>query len=274
MDKRKLEIQRKLIASVVLDKCLQNEYLICRDAWCTKERILRFTTPFFRKLFSVKEDGSGKWKTGDFVMYEINNGLDTFEVHCVMGRDTVPYEKQAISSALMTAAGICAPGNTDDTILKTWDLTRNDRNVNQLLEEFEQLIVKDIPCFEQELREALEESAEQELFKEGATSYTTLNQYERSAQAREACLAAHGTVCAVCGIDFSKVYGPEFAGMIEVHHIVPLSEIGEEYTVDPVKDLVPVCPNCHSALHSKNDGVYTVEELKAMRVRQQGQHKE
>ena len=48
-------------------------------------------------------------------------------------------------------------------------------------------------------------------------------------------------------------------------HIVPLSEIGEEYVVDPIRDLVPVCPNCHMALHSKKDGVYTVEELRAIR---------
>jgi len=78
-------------------------------------------------------------------------------------------------------------------------------------------------------------------------------------------LAANGTACAVCGIDFAKEYGPEFAGKIEVHHIVPISEIGETYVIDPVKDLVPVCPNCHTALHSKKDGVYSIEELKAKR---------
>jgi 5-methylcytosine-specific restriction protein A len=50
-----------------------------------------------------------------------------------------------------------------------------------------------------------------------------------------------------------------------VHHIVPISEIGKEYIVDPIRDLVPVCPNCHMALHSKKDGVYTIEELRAIR---------
>jgi predicted HNH restriction endonuclease len=31
-----------------------------------------------------------------------------------------------------------------------------------------------------------------------------------------------------------------------------------------VKDLIPVCPNCHMILHSKPGGFYTVEEVKNM----------
>lgn len=69
-----------------------------------------------------------------------------------------------------------------------------------------------------------------------------------------------------CYID-SIAFGEEFAGKIEVHHIKPISEIGEEYAVDPVRDLVPVCPNCHMMLHSKAEGVYSVEELKCMMKR-------
>ena len=103
-----------------------------------------------------------------------------------------------------------------------------------------------------------------DVFKEGASEYVMLNKYERNPQARATCIAAHGTACKVCGIDFAKAYGPEFAGKIEVHHIIPLSEIGEEYVVDPINDLVPVCPNCHTALHSKKDGVYTVEEIRLL----------
>jgi len=63
-------------------------------------------------------------------------------------------------------------------------------------------------------------------------------------------------------MDFGKFYGEEFSGLIEVHHIVPLSQIKKGYKVDPIHDLVPVCPNCHAALHSKKDGVYSVEELR------------
>ena len=46
-----------------------------------------------------------------------------------------------------------------------------------------------------------------------------------------------------------------------MHHIIPISEINEIYTVDPKQDLIPVCPNCHRALHSQRPPV-TIEELK------------
>ena len=65
-------------------------------------------------------------------------------------------------------------------------------------------------------------------------------------------------------MNFETFYGIAFKEIIEVHHIVPISQIGEEYAIDPIKDLVPVCPNCHAALHSKEDGTYTLEELRKM----------
>lgn len=99
---------------------------------------------------------------------------------------------------------------------------------------------------------------------EGAMRDILTNKYERSRKARARCIAHYGTACQVCGIDFGAMYGEEFAGKINVHHRKPLYEIKEDYVVDPVKDFVPVCPNCHMVLHSKKDGVYTVEEVRAM----------
>jgi 5-methylcytosine-specific restriction protein A len=55
-------------------------------------------------------------------------------------------------------------------------------------------------------------------------------------------------------------------GYIHVHHIVPLSAIKESYVVDPVTDLVPVCPNCHAIIHRKMPP-YLIEEVRALRRR-------
>ena len=62
--------------------------------------------------------------------------------------------------------------------------------------------------------------------------------------ARRKCLEHYGFTCAVCDFDFAGVYGAIAKKFIHVHHKIPLSEIGKEYVVDPIKDLIPVCPNC------------------------------
>jgi 5-methylcytosine-specific restriction protein A len=41
-----------------------------------------------------------------------------------------------------------------------------------------------------------------------------------------------------------------------------LAEIGEEYEVDPVNDLIPICPNCHAMIHKKVPA-FSIEELRA-----------
>ena len=97
---------------------------------------------------------------------------------------------------------------------------------------------------------------------EGKVVEAVQTRYERNREAREACIAHYGAKCAICGFDFKETYGNDFEGIIQVHHIVPISEIGAEYVIDPIKDLIPVCPNCHAALHSKKDGTYLPDELK------------
>lgn len=270
MDKFKRQIRQRLIANIIIDKCAHSEQLIFRDAWCTQDRILRFTTPFFRELFSYEESESGKWKTGDCVMYEVNNSADSFTVNCVLSLDSITYDAIDRRDVLLEALGLKAAKTSNDMILKSWDLTQTDDDANKLFDAFDYLIEKEIPYFEQQIQDKLYLIKPERIeLHEGAAGYVTLNKYERNQKARAACIAAHGTACAVCGIDFGQAYGPEFAGKIEVHHIVPLSEIGEDYIVDPVHDMVPVCPNCHTALHSKKDGVYSVKELKAIRRIQQ-----
>ena len=87
---------------------------------------------------------------------------------------------------------------------------------------------------------------------EGGKRTVTVNAYERSADARAACIDANGSSCAICGFDFGQFYGPDFEGFIHVHHRVPVSSVGERYEVDPVNDLVPLCPNCHAVVHYGN----------------------
>lgn len=103
---------------------------------------------------------------------------------------------------------------------------------------------------------------------EGAVRVVAVNAYERNPEARRRCIEHHGTRCCVCGFSFGAVYGEVAEGLIHVHHLRPLSEVGGEYTVDPVEDLRPVCPNCHAVLHRRAPA-YSIEEVKAFLARKQ-----
>lgn len=87
---------------------------------------------------------------------------------------------------------------------------------------------------------------------EGSSKQITVNRYERSPLNRKLCLSIHGYRCKICGFDFVEQYGDLGREFIHVHHITPVSEIGDDYLIIPEKDLIPVCPNCHAMLHRKN----------------------
>lgn len=97
---------------------------------------------------------------------------------------------------------------------------------------------------------------------EGEAHQRSLNVYERNLYAREKCIAHHGCRCSVCDFDFEAVFGKLGKGFIHVHHLKPLAEIQKKYRVDPIKDLRPICPNCHAMIHRCNP-VMTIEKLRA-----------
>jgi len=96
---------------------------------------------------------------------------------------------------------------------------------------------------------------------EGAKKQITVNAYERNPFARKKCIEHYGATCCICGYNFQKHFGDNFKDKIHVHHIKPLSEVNEEYEVDPIQDLIPVCPNCHFIIHSRIPA-YKISEIK------------
>ena len=99
-------------------------------------------------------------------------------------------------------------------------------------------------------------------FPEGAASKVFVNRYERNQAAREACLQHYGRSCCVCGMSFGDIYGTIAATFIQVHHLRLVSELKGEYLVDPIKDLSPICPNCHAVVHLKKPP-FTIEQVRA-----------
>lgn len=108
-----------------------------------------------------------------------------------------------------------------------------------------------------------EELSESATYPVGAVRRVTINAYERNPKARSACIKHHGVTCSVCGADFAEIYGSIGAGFIHVHHLIPISQLKPDYLLDPIKDLRPVCPNCHAMLHQQTPP-YSIAEMKAM----------
>ncbi|MGE4571129.1 MAG: HNH endonuclease [Candidatus Izemoplasmatales bacterium] len=94
---------------------------------------------------------------------------------------------------------------------------------------------------------------------EGDTKYRHVKVRERSTKLRNAAVEFYTKegkiVCDICGFDFSKVYNGLGQGYIEIHHKKPIyqyeSDDEEVVIKDAIKNLAPVCANCHRMLHRK-----------------------
>ncbi len=99
---------------------------------------------------------------------------------------------------------------------------------------------------------------------EGTKRKYLVNKYERDPKNRKKAIEIHGLNCYACGFNFEEVYGERGTDFIEIHHIKPLSTLEEAIEINPKKDLVPLCANCHRMVHRRKDDVLSVEKLKEL----------
>ena len=103
-----------------------------------------------------------------------------------------------------------------------------------------------------------------ESYSDGTKSKKLVTRYERDPNLREEAIRIHGCICKVCQFNFEETYGDYAKGYIHIHHIVPISEMGENPDVNPEHDLVPLCANCHAVVHRRKDRTLSISELKLM----------
>ncbi|MCC1498290.1 HNH endonuclease [Alcanivorax sp. 1008] len=96
---------------------------------------------------------------------------------------------------------------------------------------------------------------------EGAVSRSVVNRRERNPRNRLLCIRIHGEKCFACGLEPRRFYA-DAGSIIEVHHLEPLSLQERIRLYDPRLDLVPLCPNCHRAVHTRSPVPLSIEELK------------
>jgi 5-methylcytosine-specific restriction protein A len=105
------------------------------------------------------------------------------------------------------------------------------------------------------------ETAEDMPAYEGAVRPANVKRRERNPRNRLLCIRLHGDKCAACGIDPRQVYGAGI-GIVEVHHLEPLANLAEPRPYDPACDLIPLCPNCHRAVHTRRPIPLDISELR------------
>ena len=161
------------------------------------------------------EDGSLRWhhKQGSHVDWPSVKGLlgDSSVVH-VFWRSS--------NSAAFEYAGLAKPIEVIDSspVGVLWSFTDGEPN--------------------SEFFRGPDEIPERE-YAESAVRQVQVNSYERDRAARLACISHYGPVCTICGFAFEERYGDIGTGYIHVH-LIPLSEIGKNYSVDPIEDLRPI----------------------------------
>jgi hypothetical protein len=87
-------------------------------------------------------------------------------------------------------------------------------------------------------------------FREGSKVKKTHITIERNNRLRKEFFLVRPTaICDVCTLDTAKTY-PWTERIVDLHHLLPLSSgTRVEATGTTFDDLVPVCPNCHRAIH-------------------------
>lgn len=110
-----------------------------------------------------------------------------------------------------------------------------------------------------------------EIIEEGALSVRPSIVRGRSRMLRQAAIdhfSHKGSIyCDCCNFEFRQFYGTEYGtSCIEMHHMRPIYQYqraGEQKTIDEaLKNLLPVCPNCHRVIHRNHITVQQLPEFK------------
>ena len=192
---------------------------------------------------------------------------------CIDQMAAAPTERLTTARALLAraaAAGTCVifPNQS----LDDWRVTGADFAVEVLVKNIEapgseEAVIQTAEMVMVPLMAALaeligyEDVEPEEYDEEGRITETVVHRRERSARNRLLCLSIHGHRCAACGVEPGEVYG-DAGTIIEVHHLEPVSLLAEPRPYDPAVDLVPLCPNCHRAVHTRRPAPWTVEDIR------------
>lgn len=111
---------------------------------------------------------------------------------------------------------------------------------------------------------------ENSLVSEGKVEIKASKSRERSKALRDAAIQHYSVAgklyCSVCNFCFEEKYGELGKDFIEIHHEKPVCSFDEEgsaqFISEAVKNVKPLCANCHRMIHRNHKKPMTIEELK------------
>lgn len=110
----------------------------------------------------------------------------------------------------------------------------------------------------------------EEIISEGRIIIRNIQTRERSSRLRLIAIEhfTHNNMisCDCCGFNFPAAYGKSYGkDCIEIHHIRPIfqyqDDTFEQFVEKALKNLLPVCPNCHRVIHKNNIGSNNIDEF-------------
>lgn len=152
---------------------------------------------------------------------------------------------------------------TADLTIEVRRKVSNPQNKEDLLESIHQLMIPLIAAMAELIGYSTEEVEVEPDdtggYIDGAITRSVILKRERNPRNRLLCLKIHGELCGVCGDDPKQAYGNDLGAILEVHHIEPLSEAQTPKIYNPKEDLIPLCPNCHRAIHKRKPAMLPSE---------------
>lgn len=257
-------------------KTISNQETYTNWLISASEKVFDVTSAFATSDY-VDWRQSGKFQVGDTIYIYVSSPVQKVKFKTVVEKIDIPFVETYDSKEFWTKdefhiesqskkfARLRLVTKSDSEFLSLENLLQNGlssypqgpRRVNEELKAY-----LDNYLEEDKMTQSFPDQINEQ-YQEGHAYKVLVNKYERNLEARQKCIEIYGYSCQVCQTNLEEVYGEVAKEFIHVHHLIPLSEIKEEYQVNPANDLLPVCPNCHAMLHRKVNGEYlSIEELK------------
>tara|TARA_R110001606_G_scaffold397550_1_gene574391 strand:- start:907 stop:1587 length:681 start_codon:yes stop_codon:yes gene_type:complete len=191
-----------------------------------------------------------------------NEKISKIELSELLGKDSKKWSENSINVKINTGVRIFREHKELEAINHILEIKKtgnipNGTEVKKQAEKIRKYLTEEWFSNPEEISKSDSET----FLIEGKSKIISVNIYERNINARKECIQHFGLNCQVCNFNFEKKFGDLGKEFIHVHHKLEIATIGKEYKINPIKDLIPVCPNCHSMLH-KRKPAYTIEELK------------